>query len=87
MVYTLTKILTGGGKMPKGFKPLATILVWVLWICGMVMGFSTAIIGTIAGDLFNPAQPVSMAYPALFAVALAYGVGAVIVMRLRQKME
>ncbi len=73
--------------MPKGFKPLATILVWVLWVAGMVMGFSTLIIGIIAGDLFNPAQPTPMAYPALFAVALAYGVGAVIVMRLRQKME
>ena len=73
--------------MPKGFKALATILVWVLWICGMVMGFSTLIIGTIAGDLFNPAQSTPMTYPALFAVALAYGVGSVIVMRLRQNME
>ncbi len=73
--------------MPGAFKPLATIMAWVLWVSGMVMGFSTLIIGTIAGDLFNPAQPTPMAYPALFAVALAYGVGAVIVMRLRQKME
>jgi len=73
--------------MPGVFKPLATIMAWVLWISGMVMGFSTLIIGIIAGDLFNPAQPTPMAYPALFAVALAYGVGAVIVMRLRQKME
>ncbi len=73
--------------MPGVFKPLATIMAWVLWVSGMVMGFSTLIIGTIAGDLFNPAQPTPMAYPALFAVALAYGVGAVIVMRLRQKME
>jgi hypothetical protein len=73
--------------MPGVFKPLATIIAWVLWVSGMVMGFSTLIIGTIAGDLFNPAQPTPMAYPALFAVALAYGVGAVIVMRLRQKME
>ena len=73
--------------MPGAFKPLATIMAWVLWVSGMVMGFSTLIIGIIAGDLFNPAQPTPMAYPALFAVALAYGVGAVIVMRLRQKME
>ncbi len=73
--------------MPGVFKPLATIMAWVLWVSGMVMGFSTLIIGTIAGDLFNPAQPTPMQYPALFAVALAYGVGAVIVMRLRQKME
>ncbi len=73
--------------MPGVFKPLATIMAWVLWVSGMVMGFSTLIIGIIAGDLYNPAQPTPMAYPALFAVALAYGVGAVIVMRLRQKME
>jgi len=73
--------------MPGVFKPLATIMAWVLWVAGMVMGFSTLIIGTIDGDLFNPAQPTPMAYPATFAVALAYGVGAVIVMRLRQKME
>jgi hypothetical protein len=73
--------------MPGVFKPLATIMAWVLWVSGMVMGFSTLIVGTIAGDLFNPAQPVPMAYPAMFVVALAYGVGAVVVMRLRQKME
>ncbi len=41
--------------MPGVFKPLATIMAWVLWVSGMVMGFSTLIIGTIAGDLFNPA--------------------------------
>ena len=73
--------------MPQNFKALASILVWVLWIAGMVMGFSTLILGIIGGDLFNPAKPAPMAYPALFAVALAYGVGAVVVMILRQKME
>ena len=73
--------------MPGVFKALASIMVWVLWVAGMVMGFSTLIIGAIGGDLFNPAQPAPIVYPALFAVALAYGVGAVIVMRLRQKME
>ncbi len=73
--------------MPDKFKALASILVWILWICGMVMGFSTLIIGIIAGDLFNPAQPTPMSYPALFAVALAYGVGAAVVMILRKKME
>ena len=73
--------------MPQVFKALATITAWILWICGLVMGFSTAIIGIIAGDLFNPAQPLAMSYPAIFAVALAYGVGAVVVMILRKKME
>jgi hypothetical protein len=87
MFDNLSTLLIGGGKMPQIFKALASILVWILWISGLVMGFSTLIIGTIAGDLFNPAQPTPMAYPALFAVALAYGVGAVVVMILRQKME
>ena len=73
--------------MPQIFKALASILAWVLWICGMVMGFGTLIIGIIAGDLFNPAKPLAMSYPAIFAVALAYGVGAVVVMILRKKME
>ena len=73
--------------MPQVFKALATIMVWVLWISGLVMGFSTLIVGTIAGDLFNPAQTVPMSYWAGFAVALAYGIGAVVVMILRQKME
>ena len=73
--------------MPQIFKALATIFAWVLWISGMVMGFGALIIGIIAGDLFNPAQPLAMSYPAIFAVALAYGVGAVVVMILRKKME
>jgi len=73
--------------MPQIFKALATIMVWVLWICGMVMGFSTLIVGTIAGDLFNAAKPVPMAYPAMFAVALAYGIGALVAMKIRKGLE
>ncbi len=73
--------------MPDIFKALATISAWILWIVSLVIGFGTCIIGTIAGDLFNPAQPLAMSYPAMFAVALAYGVGAVVVMILRKKME
>ena len=73
--------------MPQIFKALATIMVWVLWICGMVMGFSTLIVGTIAGDLFNAAKPVPMAYPAMFAVALAYGIGALVAMKIRKDLE
>ena len=49
-------------------KALATIMVWILWISGIVMGISTLIIGTIAGDLFNPGQLEPMVYPASFAV-------------------
>ena len=73
--------------MPQIFKALASIMVWVLWLAGMVMGFSALIIGIIAGDLFNPAQTVPMSYWAGFAVALAYGIGAVVIMRLRKTLE
>ena len=51
------------------------------------MGFSTLIIGTIAGDLFNPAQPVPMAYPATFAVAGFYAIVALIAMKIRKSLE
>jgi len=51
------------------------------------MGFSTLIIGIIAGDLFNPNAVTPMAYPANFAVAGAYAILAVVIMRLRQKLE
>jgi hypothetical protein len=73
--------------MPQIFKALASILVWILWISGLVMGFSNLIVGIIAGDLFNTAEPVPMAYPAMFAVALAFGIGAVVVMKIRQTLE
>ena len=73
--------------MPEVFKALATITAWILWICGLVMGFSTLIVGIIAGDLFNAAQTVPMAYPAMFAVAGAYAILAVVIMILRKKME
>lgn len=73
--------------MPGVFKALATIMAWVLWVSGMVMGFSTLIIGTIAGDLFNPGADMPMSYPASFAVAGFYGILAVVIMILRKKME
>ena len=73
--------------MPEVFKALATITAWILWICGLVMGFSTLIVGAIAGDLFNAAKPVPMAYPAMFAVAGAYAILAVVVMKIRKGLE
>ena len=73
--------------MPGIFKTLATITAWVLWICSLVMGFSTLIIGTIAGDLFNPSTVTPMVYPAKFAVAGFYAILAVVIMILRKKME
>ena len=72
--------------MPKGFKPLATIAVWVLWIVGMVMGFSAFINGLINRSLYG-SEPPPVVFPIVFAVALAYIIGAVVIMRLRQKME
>ncbi len=73
--------------MPGSFKALATILVWVLWISGLLIGFSTLILGIVRGHLFSVNTLTGYEYPTWFAVALAYGVGAVIVMRIRQKMD
>jgi len=77
--------------MPQIFKALASILVWVLWISGMLMGFSVLILGIARGHLFmvSPApMPAGLdSYVSWFACALAYGVGAVVVMLLRKKLE
>ena len=73
--------------MPQIFKALATITAWILWISSLVMGFSTLIIGTIGGDLFNPNVVTPMSYPANFAVAGFYAILAVVIMILRKKME
>ena len=72
--------------MPQIFKALASILVWVLWIAGMVTGFSVLIHGIMLGVIYGSA-PAPMSVWAGFTVALAYGVGAAVVMRIRQKME
>ena len=72
--------------MPPIFKALASITAWVLFICGMVMGFSAFIMGSITGDLYGTAE-LSMAYPATFAVAGFYALAAVVIMILRKKME
>ena len=73
--------------MPQIFKALATITVWILWICSLVIGFGSMIMGIIAGDLFNPDAVLSMTYPAMFAVAGFYAILAVVIMILRKKME
>ena len=73
--------------MPDIFKAIASTTAWILWIAGLVMGFSTFIIGIIAGHLFSTTEVEPMVYPVSFAVALAYAVGAVVVMVLRKKME
>ncbi len=72
--------------MPQIFKALASIMAWILWISGLIMGLSTFIMGIISGSFYG-SEPTPMVFPVSFAVALAYGIGAVVVMRLRQKME
>ena len=72
--------------MPQIFKALASILAWILWICGMIMGFSVFIHGMIIGVIYGP-EPAPMPVWAGFAVSLGFGVGAVVVMILRKKME
>ena len=72
--------------MPPIFKALASIMVWILWLSGLVMGFSTFAMGLINGTLYG-SEPVPMVFPALFAVSLAFGIGAVVAMVLRKKME
>ncbi len=72
--------------MPSYFKALATITAWILFICGIVIGFSACIMGIVNGDLFG-SEAVPLAYPASFAVAAFYAIAAVVVMILRKKME
>lgn len=73
--------------MPNYFKGLASIMAWVLWLAGLVTGFSYLVMGIITGDLYNVNAPPPMAYNIGFFVALAMGVGSVVVMLLRKKME
>jgi vacuolar-type H+-ATPase subunit I/STV1 len=72
--------------MPDIFKALATVGAWVLFIAGMVMGFSTFIMGIINEDLFS-STTTPMEYDVAFAVAAFYVLAAVVVMILRKKME
>ena len=64
-------------------KALATIMVWILWISGIVMGFSTLIIGIIGGVLFNPSVTVPMSYPVLWAVSALFALVALYGMKVR----
>ena len=73
--------------MPSIFKALATTMVWVLWICALVTGFSTLAMGIISRDLYNSDTTTPMVYPALFAVAGFYAILAAVIMLLRKKME
>jgi len=72
--------------MPSYFKALATVGAWIMFIAGMVMGFSTFIMGIINEHLFG-SNVVPMEYDVSFAVAAFYVLAAVVVMILRKKME
>ena len=72
--------------MPDIFKALASITAWTMFIVFWVMGLSTFVMGLISGALYGD-QPASLVLPVFFAVAFANGVGAVVVMILRKKME
>ena len=71
--------------MPGIFKALASIMAWILWIFALVMGFSTLAMGIITGNLYCAEPP--MHFPVFFTVAGFYAILAVVIMRLRQKME
>jgi hypothetical protein len=72
--------------MPPIFKALATVMAWGLWIVAWVIGLSTFAMGMVNG-VFYGSEPVPMSILASFAVSLAFGIGAVVVMVLRKKME
>ena len=72
--------------MPPIFKALATITAWALFISGWITALSTLLVGITTGGLYGPGPP-PMVIPVFFLVALAQAVSAVVVMRLRQKME
>ncbi len=72
--------------MPQKFKALTSITAWAMWIIAWVMGLSTFVMGIITGSLYG-SEPAPLIYPVFFAVALGYLFLAVVVMRLRQKME
>ena len=72
--------------MPPIFKALASITAWALFILGWVTGLSTLMMGITTGCLYG-SEPPPMVLAAMFALGAAELVLAVVVMRLRQKME
>jgi hypothetical protein len=74
------------GEMPPIFKALTTTMAWILWIISLVIGFGACFMGLANGDL-RSSEPLPMIYYIAWAVALGYGIGAVVVMQLRKKME
>ena len=72
--------------MPQIFKALASITAWVLFVLAWVIGLSSFISGVVTGGLYGT-EPPPMELPVFFALSLAFAFLAVVVMRMRQKME
>jgi hypothetical protein len=73
--------------MPNIFKALASLSAWGLFVLGWFIIVINVVMGAIGGEYFNPAK-VPSAEMGLFAgLGVASVVLAVVVMRLRQKME
>ena len=72
--------------MPPIFKALASIMAWGLWIGSWIMVTCTIIAGFM-NDRFFGSEPLPMVFPAMFAVGLALGVGSIVVMLIRKKLE
>ena len=72
--------------MPPIFKALTSIMAWGLWIGAWLMILSTLTAAISSGRLFGTEAP-PMVFPVSLAVGLAFGIGAAVVIRLRQKME
>ncbi len=72
--------------MPQIFKALASVAAWVLFIFAFIIGVSLFIQGIVIGELYGSEIP-SMEMWAGSAVSLAFGVGSVVVMILRKKMD
>jgi hypothetical protein len=71
--------------MPKQFKSMATIAVWVLFIFGLVMLVGAIIAAVISMTGVFEGMPVKSSIE--FSVAVLSITLSVVVMRMRQKME
>ena len=71
--------------MPDIFRVLASITAWTLFILAWTTGLSTLGTGIAKGYLYGPKEP-PMVMLGFFFLALAYAIGAVVVMILRKEM-
>ena len=72
--------------MPSIFKALASITAWTFFIVSWVTGLSTFVMGITTGALYG-SEPPPIELQLGFALSIAWGLSAVVVMILRQKME